>query len=166
MDPLTDILLDLRLSSSFYARSELRAPWGLAFSVEDGPSFHVIVSGRCFLRIDTQRIPLQTGDLVLLPHGEEHQLADPAAGAAIPLAALPSERIGQNAVILCQDGDGAESLLICGGVRFAGPIAHPLLELLPRVLLLHREELEGARSWLDATLTLLGAEALSLRPGS
>ncbi len=169
MDPLTDILRDLRLSSSFYARSELRAPWGLSFSVNDGPSFHVIVTGGGFLRINAERIPLGTGDLVLLPHGEEHQLADPAEGAAIPLAALPSERIGHNAALLCYGGDGAdgaESLLICGGVRFAGPIAHPLLELLPRVLLLHREELEGPPSWLDATLTLLGAEALSLRPGS
>ncbi len=27
MDPLTDILQDLRLESSFYARSDLRAPW-------------------------------------------------------------------------------------------------------------------------------------------
>ena len=166
MDALTDILGDLRLSSSFYARSELRAPWGLSFSVQDGPSFHLIVTGRGFLRIDAERIPLEAGDLVLLPHGEEHQLADPPESTAIPLAALPSERIGQNAAILCKEGDGAESLLICGGVRFAGPIAHPLLELLPRVLLLHREDLEGAHSWLDATLTLLGAEALSLRPGS
>jgi AraC-like DNA-binding protein len=166
MDPLTDILRDLRLESSFYARSELRAPWGLSFSVQDGPSFHVVVTGCCFLRIDTQRIPLQAGDLVLLPHAQEHQLADPAEAAATPLAALPSERVGHNAALLCYGGDGAESLLICGGVRFAGPIAHPLLELLPRVLLLRRQELEGARSWLDATLSLLGAEALSLRPGS
>src|SRR5436309_7779964 len=88
MDPLTDILHDLRLESSFYARSELRVPWGLSFSVRDGPSFHVIVTGRAFLRIDAERIPLGTGDLVLLPHGEEHQLADPAESAAIPLAAL------------------------------------------------------------------------------
>src|SRR5260221_3512514 len=165
MDPLTEVLRDLRLESSFYARSELRAPWGLSFSVKDGPSFHVIVMGRGFLRIDAERIPLGAGDLVLLPHGDEHQLADRAEGAAIPLATLPSERIGQNAALLCYGGDGAEALLICGGVRFAGPLAHPLLELLPRVLLLRREELEGADAWLDATLTMLAAEALCLRPG-
>src|SRR5258708_2536660 len=115
MDPLTEVLRDLRLESSFYARSELRAPWGLSFSVKDGPSFHVIVTGRGFLRIDAERIPLGKGDLVLLPHDDEHQLADPPEGAAIPLAALPSERIGQNAALLCYGGDGAEALLICEG---------------------------------------------------
>ena len=67
MDPLTDILQDLRRESSFYARSDLRAPWGLAFSVKDGPSFHIIVMARCFLRLDTESIPLNAGDLVLLP---------------------------------------------------------------------------------------------------
>jgi AraC-like DNA-binding protein len=165
-DPLTEVLRDLRLESSFYARSELRGPWGLSFSVKDGPSFHMIVTGRCWLRIDAERIPLGTGDLLLLPQGDEHQLADPPEGAAIPLAALPSERVGQNAALLCHGGNGEQALLICGGVRFAGPIAHPLLELLSRVLLLLREELEGVHDWLDATLMMLGAEALSLRAGS
>jgi AraC-like DNA-binding protein len=166
MDPFTEVLCDLRLQSSFYARSELRAPWGLSFSVEDGPSFHIVITGRGFLRIDAERIPLKAGDLVLLPHAEEHQLADPPESVATPLAALPSERIGENAAVLCYGGDGAEALLICGGVRFAGPLAHPLLDLLPRVLLLHREEQEGVHAWLDATLTMLGTEALSPRPGS
>ncbi len=165
MDHLTEILQDLRLESSFYAHSDLKAPWGLAFSVKDGPSFHFVVTGRGFLRIDAERIPLGTGDLVLLPHGEEHQLVDTPEGEAVPLTALPSERVGQNAALLCYGGDGAEALLICGGVRFAGPLAHPLLDLLPRVLLLHREEQEGVHARLDATLTMLGAEALSLRPG-
>jgi AraC-like DNA-binding protein len=166
MDSLTDILRDLRLESSFYARSDLKAPWGLSFSIKDGPSFHMIVTGRGFLRIDAESIPLEAGDLVLLPHGDEHQIVSSPEAEAIPLMALPSERVGQNAALLCYGGDGPAALLICGGVRFAGPLAHPLLELLPRVLLLHRDEQEGAHAWLDATLTMLGAEALSLRPGS
>ncbi len=166
MDPLTDILQDLRLERSFYARSDLRAPWGLAFSAKDGPSFHFIVAGRGFLHIDAERIPLEAGDLVLLPHGDEHQLVNPPEAEAVPLMTLPSQRVGQNAALLCYGGDGAEALLICGGIRFAGPIAHPLLDLLPRVLLLRRAEHEGTLVWLDATLTMLGTEALSLRPGS
>jgi AraC-like DNA-binding protein len=166
MDPLTDVLQDLRLERSFYARSDLRTPWGLAFSAKNGPSFHYIVTGRGFLRIDAMRIPLEAGDLALLPHGSEHQLSDPSEAEAVPLNALPSERIGHNAALLHYDGDGDRSLLICGGIRFAGPLVHPLLELLPQVLLLRHGELAGTHAWLDATLTMLEAEALSLRPGS
>ncbi len=143
MNPLAEVLQDLRLSTSFFARSELNAPWGLAFSVKDGPHFHMIVTGQCFLRISTERIPLKTGDLVLLPHGDEHQLVSSKEEAATSLMALPSERIGHNAALLHYGGDGAEALLLCEGVRFAGPIVHPLLKLLPHLLLLHREELEA-----------------------
>jgi AraC-like DNA-binding protein len=169
IDPLTDILQDLRLERSFYARSDLRAPWGLAFSVEDGPSFHIVVMGGGVCRVDTERIPLLAGDLVLLPHGVDHQLVSTPEGPATPLEALPSERIGHNAALLRYDGDGERSLLICGGVQFAGPVAHPLLGLFPRMLLLHsayKQERTQEDAWLDGTLTMLGAEALSLRPGS
>jgi AraC-like DNA-binding protein len=166
MDPLTDVLRDLRLASSFFARSDARAPWGLAFSAEDGPSFHVIVSGRSCLRLDAERIALGAGDLVVLPHGEDHQLSDPADGPAVPLAALPSQLIGDNAALSRIGGSGAPTLLVCGGVRFAGPIAHPLVELLPRVLLLRRVEQGSANEWLETTLAMLGAEAVSLRPGT
>lgn len=166
MDPLAEVLRDLRLAGSFYARSELRAPWGIAFSVADGPSFHVIVTGRCWLRLGSERIELRVGDLVVLPRGEEHQLGDAPEGPAVPLAALPSERVGDNAALLRAGGHGEAALLICGGVRFAGPIAHPLEELLPRVLRLNCDERGPMHAWLDTTLAMLGAEALSPRPGT
>jgi AraC-like DNA-binding protein len=166
MDPLAEVLRDLRLASSFYARSELHAPWGIAFSVADGPSFHVIVAGRCWLRLGVERIELRVGDLVVLPRGEEHQLGDAPEGPAVPLAALPSEHVGDNAALLRASGPGEGALLICGGVRFAGPIAHPLVALLPRVLRLNCADHGPMHVWLDTTLAMLGAEALSLRPGT
>src|SRR6516164_3188650 len=100
MDPLAEVLRDLRLTSSFFAHTDARAPWGLAFLASDGACFHVIVSGHCWLRLGVERIDLSMGDLVVLPHGENHQLADPAEGPAKPLAALNSTRIGDN-VALC-----------------------------------------------------------------
>lgn len=166
MDPLSEVLRGLRLASSFYARLDAKAPWGLAFSAADGPSFHMVVSGRCWLRLDAERTALGAGDLAVLPHGEEHQIADPLDGPAVPLSALPSERIGDNAALSRFGGSGEPALLICGGVRFAGPIAHPLVDLLPRVLLVRREDQDEAHAWLDETLAMLGAEALSLRLGS
>ncbi len=162
MDTLTDILHDVRLEGSFYARSDLGAPWGLAFSAADGASVHVVVEGRCWLRLDDDRIPLGPGDLALLPHGRDHRLGDAPDGPAAPLAALPSERIGGSVAYLRYGGGGERALLICGGIRFAGPVAHPLLAALPMPLVLRREEGEG---WLAATLALLGAEARAPRPG-
>jgi len=162
MDVLADVLGDLRLEGSFYARSDLGAPWGLAFSAADGASFHVVVEGRCWLRLADDRILLGAGDLALLPHGRDHRLGDAPDGPAAPLTALPSERIGSTVASLRYGGDGERALLVCGGVRFAGPVAHPFLEALPPVLVLRRGQGEG---WLAATLALLGDEARAARAG-
>src|SRR5206468_11957119 len=70
-----------------------------------------------------------------------------------------------NAARLRYGGDGARALLICGGVRFAGPVVHPLLALLPDVLVLRHAQ-EGADEWLAATLAMMGAEARAPRLGS
>jgi AraC-like DNA-binding protein len=166
MDPLAEVLRDLRLASSFFARTDARAPWGVAFSLEDGPSFHVVVSGHGCLHLDAERIALGAGDLVVLPRGESHHLTEPADSPAIPLAALLSRQIGDNAAFCQIGGSGDPSLLICGRVRFAGPIANPLVEFLPRMLLLRRDQRGSANEWLDTTLLMLGAEATSLRPGA
>lgn len=168
MDPLTNVLQDLRLKSTFYSRSELRAPWGVAFPTQVGPGFHIVLIGGCFLRLDSHTIPLQAGDLVLLPRAVDHQLVSAPDESAISVRQFPLQRIGDNAALLTNGGNGDQSLLICGAVRFTGAIAHPLLELLPPVIRLHVDSNheEGREDgWLDSTLKLLGAEALSLRPG-
>jgi len=162
MDARADVLGDLRLERGFYARSDLGAPWGLAFSATDGASFHVVVEGRCWLRLADDRVLLGAGDLALLPHGRDHHLGDAPDGPTTPLAALPSDRIGSTVASLRYGGDGERALLICGGIHFAGPVARPLLELLPATLVVRRGDGEG---WLAATLALLSAEARTPRPG-
>jgi AraC-like DNA-binding protein len=166
MDPLAQVLSDLRLACGSFKRSDASAPWGIAFRVADGPSFHVIVSGRCCLRLDAERLPLAAGDLVLLPHGEDHQLADPPEGVATPLADLPYTTIGDSAALSRIGGGGEPALLICGNVRFSGPIANPVIDLLPRVLVIRREAHGSTHAWLETTLAMLGAEAMSLQPGA
>jgi len=176
MDPLADILQDLRLERSIYSRSDLAAPWALSISAKDGPFFHVLLAGRCFLRIDDRRIPLGAGDLALFPYGVDHELASEIEGPSVPWDLIPFERIGENAARMSHGGDGERSTLICGGVRFSTPVAHPFLELLPPALVVHtgcgQEGQEGASAKppqnprIVETLAMLAEEAFSLRPGS
>jgi AraC-like DNA-binding protein len=176
MDPLADILQDLRLERSFYSRSDLGAPWALSVSAKDGPIFHVLLSGRCFLRIADRRIPLRAGDLVLFPCGVDHELASEPDGPAVPWDMIPFERISENGARMSHGGDGEKATLICGGVRFSTPVAHPFLELLPPALVVHtgfgRDGQQGPpekapeHGWIDDTLAMLSEEAFSTRPGS
>jgi transcriptional regulator GlxA family with amidase domain len=67
---------------------------------------------------------------------------------------LSAERLGDMTYRLSTGGDGSRSLLVCCGVSFDEPTVHPLVELMPPVLIV-RGEGRG-----DPTLVaLLGAMA-------
>jgi hypothetical protein len=74
VDPLGEALHFLRMSGTFYCRSELSAPWALALPVDkDCLSFHVVTSGGCWLEVEgTDRIVLRPGDLAMVPRRSRH----------------------------------------------------------------------------------------------
>jgi AraC-like DNA-binding protein len=163
-DPVTEVLHDLRLGASFYCRSELRAPWGLEIPRREGASFHFVAEGVCLLECASEPpLRLEQGDIVLLPHGRGHRIADAPGRSARNIHDLPHERLGPSAAVLRHGGDGPRALLICGGARFEGPAVSPIVELMPEVVHLRREE---ARPWLEPLLAAMAAEAVSPRPGT
>ena len=168
MDVLTDVLQMLRLTSRVYCRSELRAPWGLAMPPARRMAFHVVDRGGAWLRREDQQevIPLAAGDLVVLPHGVGHQLADHPATLEGPLVEL--KQTGPGCPRLQLGGSGPATTLVCGYfylIEEGGWDDHPLAPLLPG--LIHVRGEDGRRvPWLEATLKFLSDEAGSGRPGS
>lgn len=171
MDALTDILETVHLRGTVYCRSELTAPWGMAVPRSRAAQFHVVRRGRCWLRLEDDgaeaRAPalLEAGDVLVLPLGHAHVLADSPATRALPLADLVAASGGVcGATPLVHGGGGEAVTLICGYFEFETGAAHPLLEVLPPVILL-RGEGGHARSWLMSTLDLIADEATAGRPG-
>jgi AraC-like DNA-binding protein len=165
-DPLGEALHFLRMSGLFYCHSEFTAPWGLALPPADGCAhFHIVTSGRAILEgpgIDP-RI-LEAGDLVLVPHGDGHRLADDPASPAVQLEHLPAQRLSDQYGILRHGGGGRATDLVCVTVRFDHPAAFQLIALLPKVIHV-RAERSREPEWLDPMLRLVASETRSLRPG-
>jgi len=169
VDPLGEALHFLRMSGTFYCRSELTAPWALALPPMKGClSFHVVTSGRCWLEAEgAEPRRLEPGDLALVPHGEGHRLSSEPGTPAPRLDELRHEHVSERYAILRHGGGGTPTGLVCGAVRFDHPAAHHLVELLPRVI-----HVEAASSphlamtdWMQSTLRLMAIEAKELRPG-
>lgn len=165
-DPLGEALHFLRMSGTFYCRSEFTAPWGLDLpAMPDCLMFHVLTLGECWLEVDgSEPLRLVPGDLALVPHGAGHRLLSAPGEAAAGLFDLPRAYASDRYEILRQGGGGEPTALICGAVRFDHPAAQQLVRLLPRVLEARISD-PGQRDWLFSTLRLMEREARVMRPG-
>jgi AraC-like DNA-binding protein len=166
VDPLGEALHFLRMSGTFYCRSELTAPWALDLpGVKDCLSFHVVTAGQCWLEIgEAEHRLLEPGDLALVPHGQGHRLSSAPGTPAPRLDELRHEHVSERYAILRHGGGGAATSLVCGAVRFDHPAARQLVTLLPSVILV-RASASPRQEWLESTLRLMAAEAKELRPG-
>jgi AraC-like DNA-binding protein len=167
-DPLGEALHLLRMSGTFYFRSELTAPWGLAVPPMPGCLwFHVVTAGEAVLDVDSgsggegATRPLRPGDLALVPHGTGHRLRSDSGAAAPSVLGLPHDFLTDRYAIIRHGGGGAATTLVCGAVRFDHPAARSLIELLPPLLHLAAPNAE----WVQGTLRMMAAEAAELRPG-
>ncbi|MES2462520.1 MAG: AraC family transcriptional regulator [Armatimonadota bacterium] len=165
-DPLGAALHSLRMSGTFYCRSELSAPWGLALPpIQDCLWFHILTSGQCRLEADgCVPLLLQPGDLALVPHGNGHCLRSEKGSRTPSIQALTRTAISERYEILRHGEGGDETTMICGAVSFDHPTARHLIGLLPGAIHIPATD-SPEREWIQSTVRLITAEARSLRPG-
>lgn len=167
MDALTDILNTLRLSSSLYFRTELTSPWGVEVPPKENVArFHVVIRGQCWLQVnDDEGVLMSNGDLVVVPHGASHKLADASTTVTRPLADVLAEvdYVGEGPLIY--GGDGAGCCLVCGEFAFDDLGNHPLLENLPKKIHVPGDSSYNTQ-WLDSAVGFIAHEATKLEPGA
>ncbi|MEW6583632.1 MAG: AraC family transcriptional regulator [Actinomycetota bacterium] len=165
MDPLSDVLDLARVRGALLARVRARDPWGLDLPQSPGASFHAITSGICWLRAaDRPPVRLVAGDAVLLPTGIPHELVSRPDGPAVPFDRdLKRDRMSDDGV-LDLPGTGAPTTILCAGYDVDREISHPLLTLLPAVLHVPADPVEGTR--VQAFIALLAGEVGRRDPGA
>jgi AraC-like DNA-binding protein len=138
-DALSAILQDLRLVHGSYGRCFLPHPWGIDFPPQPEARFHYVVSGDCWLRAPKRGwVRLAPGDVALLPHGTGHGLAHRPRQRTRPLEDMPLEPIGDATFEMrpeMRPGGAAQTTLVCCSVAFGAVSAHPVVELMPSLLL-------------------------------
>lgn len=168
-DPLTAGLRALRMRGSVFSRAEMAAPFG----VRSGPLpfgvFHAVVSGRCVLRTpeveDSDAVELTQGDVVYLPRGTDHVLADTDWRPASPRASFAPRQGPDGMELLRVPGDGDETVLLCGRVELSDNQGEPVLDLLPDVVHVSQHS-DGVGARIPALIELIAAELSSGSLGS
>ncbi|NYE62965.1 AraC family transcriptional activator of mtrCDE [Duganella sp. 1224] len=158
MDPLSHLLSLYPVRTALDVRCRFGAPWVLDH--EGAPHgvapYHLIVRGEA----QTDGQTLQTGDIIVFPHGHAHRLhiGDPAQ--ASPTHSAPGLlRFEGN------DGDGPQTDILCGEFRFDADGGGGLLAALPDVLVVRTAGRPDAQS-LRHLLRMLHEEAETPRGGS
>jgi AraC-like DNA-binding protein len=160
MDVLGDVVEMTRTGPPLSLRLELRSPWALRSAEGAGAAFHVVLQGACWLILSDNSDPqaLGPGDIVLLPRGARHVVADDPRTPPVDVPCLDGSTPVDTETL---GGNGARSLLLSGGYRLDWSRPHPLLAALPEVL--HVPADPGRH--LRAAIALLGEELESARPG-
>ncbi|SAL21561.1 AraC family transcriptional regulator [Caballeronia udeis] len=165
-DPLGEALHFLRMSGTFYCRSEFTAPWALELpAFEHCLMFHVVMTGQCLLEVDgAEPRLLRPGDLALVPHGAGHRLMSEAGVPPGKLFDLPRDTLSNRYEVLRHGEGGAATTMICALVRFDHPAAHQLIRLLPKLICVDTWK-SPEMEWIQSTLRFIAAEAQHLNAG-
>lgn len=139
MDIVSDICRTIRLEGSVFFRSDLSAPWGIQLPAAHEPRFHVVLEGNMWFQTDKMAQPqlMQAGDVIIIPEGEWHWIAD-AIGRTCVLSAEAGA--AANAGTPMFQGDVLATRLLCGLFRFNKAIKHPLLSALPDLIRLDHDD--------------------------
>ncbi|MER7750586.1 AraC family transcriptional regulator [Kitasatospora sp. NPDC097643] len=159
MDVLSDVVATLRTGEPRSARVAWRAPWGQRFPSAPGAGFQVVLEGSCWLLPDVgEPVRLAAGDVLFLPRGHGHVLADhPSSPIAGPVCDPHADGGWEGGT----DDGPADAVTLCGAYQLDPARAHPLLRDLPDVL-----HLPGRHPEIGAAVGLLAGELQRPRPGS
>ncbi|MFI5689050.1 AraC family transcriptional regulator [Streptomyces sp. NPDC051636] len=163
MDVVSDAISAVRIGRPSSNRLRVSGSWCTRLAPYDGAGFHVVLTGGCWLLPDgdDEPVTLGTGDVVLLPHGAGHVLADGPVDSAAAARAVPFE---EARVASPRGTGGREAELLCGKYRLDRSRVHPLMAELPQVV--HLPNRVGAHPELRSAVDLLARELDDRRPGS
>ncbi|NUT91498.1 MAG: AraC family transcriptional regulator [Saccharothrix sp.] len=121
MDMLTDVIGVLRTGRPVAARVGWRAPWAQRFERVPGASgFHVVVRGEAWLVPDDDPpVRLRQGDVVFLPDGRGHVLADAVSTPVTAQACAPGSRVAY------EQPEAPTTVTLCGAYELG--TVHPML---------------------------------------
>jgi AraC-like DNA-binding protein len=163
MDALSTVLEATRLKSIVYSKIALTAPWGLDVMQDQNSQFWRLISGSCTIGSpDGRIIEMAEGDLVFVPNGSAHWIADKATSLRMPSPEFVKAR---RAGLPVFESEGKVTTMIGGHFEFDYHPLHPFLKDLPAII--HIKQFVSENQLLLKQVSQLILEELSNeRPGS
>jgi AraC-like DNA-binding protein len=180
MDVLSEALNSVRMTGAIFADLICAAPWGLAIpgveplaetlapGTECIVGFHLVVEGKALVGLEgAEDVPVEAGDLVIIPHGDPHTITNGASPRLVPprvVSGTVDKWLAGDISPLRIGGGGELTRFVCGYFGCERHAARLFLAGLPPVIRINiRTDASG--EWLERSIRHLRGEAASGRPG-
>ena len=165
VDPLGEALHALRLSGTFFCRSEVSAPWGIGLPpMSDSLMFHILTEGSAWITFPNgEQFSMEAGDFALVPQGRGHAIVDAPETHATNLYDYERPLLSPRYELLEIDEGGEAAGLICGVGSIKDPAARRMVGLLPRIIQMKASA--PGNEWLRSSVQIMMEEARNLGPG-
>jgi AraC-like DNA-binding protein len=146
MDVLSDVLQVVRLSGAVFFVAEFSSPW----AIESPPSkslasfimpraecftlFHVLAEGNCWVKVKGEpTLRMAAGDVLVLPHGDEHLMGSDLALKPTPMRVLIPQIPWPGMPPVVHGSGGEVARFVCGYLH-CDQRFNPLFSALPKLL--------------------------------
>ena len=166
MDVLADILAVLDIQTNLYFRATFSTPFSVAVPADSRRiRFHLGCRGTSWIGLPSgEHTTYGLGDLILVPHGSAHVLADGPETPALPLEDVLKLAHSEHVGCIAYGGHGRQVELVCGHFGFNEEIVHPIVESLPSLIHIKSRGQQDHR-WLDVVLRKMEEESRAGLPG-
>src|SRR5262249_27789973 len=178
MDAFSEILGGVAMKGALFFSAEFSAPWGftspasgtLAPMLTPGTPrlviYHFVVEGSGVVHVeDGSKLKFESGDIIVLPHGNEHRMSSADGAHANHTPAIIAKLQARDIGTLQMGGGGNVTRFVCGYMAFDPLLCRPILHGLPTVFKVNLRT-DGSSRWLENSILHLVEEAGSGEPGS
>jgi AraC-like DNA-binding protein len=177
MDVLSELLKVVKLQGALFYNAEFSSPWsvraassrGLAQYFAPGAEhviiYHLLIEGRASLRLDDgNRLALNAGDIVMIPHGDPHIMENGSPTQTVDDSHQLAAVLAQGLKLWRLGGGGELTRFVCGYMACEPQLSKVFLAGLPPVFKVSiRDDASGR--WLENSIRFSVNEADASRAG-
>jgi len=165
MDVLSEVLKAVKLDGALFYNAEFSAPWclcspaspTLALYLSAGSRhviiFHLLTEGHGYAQVegDDRPLPLNAGDILIVPHGDPHAMRNGPLIKPVDHAEEIRRILSQGLKVSRMGGGGEITKFICGYMTCEPQLSRIFLGGLPPMLKVHiRDDASG--QWLENSI--------------
>ncbi|HSA84643.1 MAG TPA: AraC family transcriptional regulator [Nitrospira sp.] len=178
MDVLSEVLRAVKLDGAVFFNGEFSSPWcarepdssTLASYLPSGPKhvfiFHLVIKGQGYVHVegDGRAMPLEAGDIVILPHGNAHLMGNGPPVTPIDSAPQLKQAFAEGGMLSHRSGGGETTKLVCGYLTCDPQLGQVFLGGLPPIVKVHIRDSPSGQ-WLEDTFRYSVDHAEAAGPG-